>query len=612
MDDIAAFLRAHPPFDTLDDAAVAALAEVAKPVSHEPGAIVLGRAPSPPAFALVVRSGAVELVADGRVFDLLGEGEMFGYAAMLAELPVGFTARAAEPTTLLQIPAPALRPVLERPDALRYVARTLAEQPALFTGADRPGAADPAERPVRELIRAAPLVCAPSTTVQEAARRMAEAGLSSVVVEIADGIGIVTDRDLRTRVVAAGVDGATPLSEVMTAPARTVAADRTGTEAMMEMLDRGVRHLPVLDAHGRLLGVVDDIDLFASERRAPFRLRARIGRAQSAAEVAVAARELPRMVIALHDGRVAPATIGRVIASIHDTATRRLIDLTERELGRPPVPYTWLALGSFGRREPYPGSDADSALAWDGPDDDDLRDALLGLAERVIAGLSDAGIRPCPDDVRASNPAFARSVAAWERAATSWLTEPDRDRGLMLMSVAAESSTVAGPEAAATRIAAALRGAPRDHPAVRRMAVAALAGKPPTGFLRQFVLEHTGERRGLLDIKRAGLLPIINLARWAAVAGGATATATPARLDAAEAAGTLEARDVALLHDALDLFAALRMEHQVERLRAGQAPDDLIDPTRLTRLTRSSLREAFRSVAAVQRGVATRLGLSGR
>ncbi len=612
MDDTAAFLRAHPPFDTLDDAALSALAEVAKPVSHEAGSVVLGRAPSPPAYALVVRDGSVELVVDGRVFDLLGAGEMFGYAAMLAELPVGFTARAAEPTTLLQIPEPALRPVLERPDALRYVARTLAEQPALFTGPDRAGAADPAERPVRELIRAAPVVCEPSTTVQEAARRMAEAGLSSVVVPADGALGIVTDRDLRTRVVAAGAAGSTPLSEVMSAPARTVAADRSGTEAMMEMLDRGVRHLPVLDAHGRLLGVVDDIDLIASERRAPFRLRARIARAATAAEVAVAARELPATVIALHDARVAPATVARTIASIHDTAARRLIELAERELGRPPVAYSWLALGSFGRREPFPGSDADSALAWDGPDDERLRATLLALAERVIAGLSDAGIRPCPDDVRASNPLFARSIPSWERAVGEWLAEPDRDRALMLMNVAAESSTVAGSEAAATRIAAVLHGAPRDHPALRRMAVAALASKPPTGFLRQFVLEHTGERRGLLDIKRAGLLPVVNLARWAAVTAGATATATPARLDAAGDAGTLEPRDVALLHDALDLFAALRMEHQVERLRMGQAPDDLIDATRLTRLTRSSLREAFRSVAAVQRGVATRLGLSGR
>ena len=612
MDDIAAFLRAHPPFDTLDEPALGELSSAAKERTDDAGAVVLGPGASPPRCAFVIRSGAVELVAAGRVFDLLGEGEMFGYAAMLAQLPVGFTARTAERTTLLEIPEPALRPVLERPAALRFVARTLAETPSLFVAAERPAAADPAGRAVRELIRGPALVCEPSATVREAAGRMAEARASCVLVALAGGLGIVTDRDLRTRVVARGADAGTPLSAVMTAPARTVAADRSGGEALMEMLDHGVRHLPVLDARGQLLGVVDDVDLIAAERRAPFRIRARIAASEGAAEVAVAGRELWRTVVALHDARVAATTISRVIASIHDAATRRLIELAERELGRPPVPYAWLALGSFGRREPYPGSDADSALAWDGPDDDGLRATLRTLAELVIAGLADAGIRPCPDDVRASNPVFARSIDAWERAAAGWLAEPDHDRGLMLMSVAAECATVAGPEQLAARLAAPLHTAPRDHPAIRRMAVAALAAKPPTGFLRQFVLLHTGERRGLLDIKRAGLLPIVNLARWAAVAGGASATSTGARLDAAETAGTLDPRDAALLHDAFDLFSALRMEHQVARLRSGRAPDELIDVTRLTRLTRSSLREAFRAVAAVQRGVATELGLSGR
>ena len=60
----------------------------------------------------------------------------------------------------------------------------------------------------------------------------------------------------------------------MTAPAWTVAADRTATEALLEMLDHGIRHLPVLTAGKRLLGVLDDVDLMATERRAPFRLRA--------------------------------------------------------------------------------------------------------------------------------------------------------------------------------------------------------------------------------------------------------------------------------------------------------------------------------------------------
>jgi CBS domain-containing protein len=611
MDDRAAFLRAHPPFDTLDNAALKAVAAAAEPRSYAAGATILGQATPAPAFAHVIRSGAVELVVDGRVLDLLGEGEMLGYAAMLAELPVGFTARAAEDAVLYRIPEALLRPVLERPAALRFVARALAEGVALLERRERTAVADPSDRPVRELLRAPPIVCEPATTVQEAARRMADAGATCVLVELGATVGIVTDHDLRTRVVAAGAGPDTRIDAVMTAPAWSVAEDRSGAEALLEMLDRGVRHLPVRDAHRQLLGVVDDVDLMAGEHRAPFHARARIARAADPAAVAEAAAGLPQTVIALHDAHVAAPTISRVIASIHDSATRRLIELARADLDVPAVPVVWLALGSFGRREPYPGSDGDSALVWRGPDDPEVRDGLRALAERVVAGLSASGIRPCPDGVRATNPAFARPVEGWERAIAAWREEPDRGRGLMLLSVAVEGAPVWGAADLAADLGAAVAGTRRHPDTLRRIAIAALSRRPPTGFLRGFVLED-GARKGLLDIKRGGLQPIVDLARWSAMAAGVAGASTSARLDAAEAAGTLDAGDAAVLRDAFALISALRMEHHVERLRLGLAPDDLIDPTRLTPLTRSSLKQAFRAVAAVQRGIATQLGLSAR
>jgi CBS domain-containing protein len=611
MDDRAAFLQAHPPFDTLDNATLEAVATAAEPRSYAAGATILGQATPAPAFGHVIRSGAVELVVDGRVLDLLGEGELLGYAAMLAELPVGFTARAAEDSVLYRIPEALLRPVLERPVAVRFVARALAEGMALIERRGGTPVADPSGRPVRELLRAPPIVCEPSTTVQEAARRMADAGATCVLVDLGATVGIVTDHDLRTRVVAAGAGPDTRIDAVMTAPAWTVAADRSGAEALLEMLDRGVRHLPVRDAHRTLLGVVDDVDLMAGEQRAPFRTRARIARAADPAGVAEAAAGLPQTVIALHDAHVAAPTISRVIASIHDSATRRLIELARAELDVPDVPFAWLALGSFGRREPYPGSDGDSALAWRGPDEPEVRDGLHALAERVVAGLSASGIRPCPDGVRATNPAFARSIAGWERAIAGWRADPDRGRGLMLLSVAVEGAQVWGAADVAAHLGAAVASTRRHPDTLRRIAIAALSRRPPTGFLRGFVLVD-GARKGLLDIKRGGVGPIVDLARWSAMAAGVAAASTGARLDAAEAAGTLDPRDAAVLRDAFGLVSALRMEHHVERLRAGLAPDDLIDPTRLTRLTRSSLKDAFRAVAAVQRGIATQLGLSAR
>ncbi len=610
--DIADFLRRHPPFDTLDDDTLASVAASAEIEFHAGGAAILESAEETSRFAYVVRRGSVELVIDGRLLDLLGEGEMFGFASLLEEAPLGFVARAAEDTLVYKIPADAIRPVLERPDAVRFVARSMNKGVRLLAGHEQGPAPTPAGRRVRELIRAAPLVLPPATSVQEAARRMIDAAVTCTVVDLGDQLGIVTDRDIRTRVVAAGAGPDTPLSEVMSAPAWTVAGDRTGTEALLEMLDHGVRHLPVLDPGRRLIGVLDDVDLMASERRAPFRLRAQIARAPDAAAVARAASELPATVIALHDAELPAAAVSRAIASVHDSVTRRLIDLAHADLGPPPVPCTWLATGSFGRFEPFPSSDVDSALAWDGPDDDpELRAWMRGFAERVLEGLAAGGFPADDKGAVASSPLFARSIDAWEAAAHAWVEHPDRDRGLMLLCVVVESDPVWGTTTVAERLATAFARSPNRGVLLRRLAIAALAERPPTGFRRHRVLHWGGERK-VLDIKKAGLLPIETLARWSGLVARVSAASTHARLEASEAAGTLGTEDAAILRDAFELVCALRMEHQVEQLRAGRAPDNLIEPESLAPLTRTALKDAFRAVARVQRGVALELGLTAR
>jgi CBS domain-containing protein len=612
MHDIAGFLARHPPFDDLDAGTledVAAHAEIEFHAAHNP---ILEAAEATAEFAYVVRRGSVELVTDGRLLDLLGEGEMFGFASLLEQGPLGFVARAAEDTLVLRFGADVIRPVLERPAAARFIARSMNKGVRLLAGHDERPAPSPGGRQVRELIRASPLLCPPSTSVQDAARAMVDGGVTCAVVDLGDRLGIVTDRDIRTRVVARGADPETPISEVMSAPAWTVGADSTGTEALLTMLDHGVRHLPVLDPGRRLIGVLDDVDLMASERRAPFRLRASIARSPDAEAVARAASELPDTIIALHDADLPAAAVSRAIASIHDTVTARLIDLDTERHGPPPVPYTWLAMGSFGRFEPFPSSDVDCALAWDGPDDEDLRGEMQTLAERVLAGLARSGFRPDTHGAVASKPLFARSIEAWEESARAWVEQPDRRRGLMLLSVVVESNPVWGATAAAERIAAAFARTPNREVMLRRLAGAALLERPPTGFRRHFVLHSSGERKGELDIKRRGLHPIESLARWSGLAAGVSAASTRARIDASEHAGTLDGEDAVLLRDAYELLSALRMEHQVEQLRGGLAPDDLIDPRSLRPLTRTSLKEAFRGMARVQRGIRLQLGLATR
>lgn len=608
--DAGVFLGAHPPFDALDPTELAALADAAEPEGYGSGTTILAQGAGPPSHVRVVRDGGVEIVLGGRVLDLLGPGELFGHAAMLAGLPLGFTAVARGATTCLALPADAVRELLGRPAGLRYVARSLLAPTLLAPTLLGDGGPDPAQRPVRDLLRAPLCTARPSTSIRDAAQRMTACGASAVVVPLDDGrIGILTDRDLRT-VIADGTDTAGPLAAAMTAPAWTAPADRLGGEVLLDMLDRGVRHVPVLASTGEVLGVLEDVDVVAASTRSSFGLRARIARAASVTEVVAAARELTPTVIALHDARVSAGDIAGITAVVVDALTRRLIELLAP--GPAPRPLTWLALGSLARREAVPSSDVDSALVWTGPEDDaDAARYGRELARRVLAGLAECGFPADANGAVATNPLFARSDEAWARAAQSWLHDPTQERAPILVSLIVDARPVWGVRgsgwAGKGSVPHVFRDARRHPDLLRLLGRYALAHRPPTGFLRDFVVEHSGHRRGRLDLKRGGLVPIVDLARWAGMAAGVTSASTPARLRAAAAAGTLDPSAAATLEEAFHLILGLRLAHQVEQLRAGGAPDDLVAPRELSAVTRASLREAFRAVAAVQRRIVAEL-----
>jgi CBS domain-containing protein len=613
--EVAEFLRHHPPFDALDDADVQRVAAAAEVEVHRAGTTVFSQGAEPVGYLRVVRSGAVELVLDGRVLDLLGVGELFGQASMLSGLPTGFTARAEEDTVCYRIPADVARGLLGRPEALQFVTRSLLDRGRLARRADdRAGdRAAPSHQPVAALMRGPLIVCPPQTSIRDAALRMTDTGASCVVVDLGGSLGIVTDRDLRTRVVGGGLSHDGPISAAMTAPAYTVAADRLGSEVWLDMLDRGIRHFPVLSATGEVLGVVEDADLVAAETRTSFYLRAAIARASTTDELVEAARDLRPTIVALHRARTAPLHLAGIHSVVVDALIRRLIDLTVAEVGAAPTPFAWLALGSLARREALPGSDVDSAVAWRGEDEDHptILDYALKVSRSVDEGLAACGLRVDTKGTTAANPLLVRSLASWRRAAQSWLEDPTQEQALILVSVVVDSRPVWGIHTGVS-LAEGFRDA-RRHPALlRQLARFSLSFRPPTGFRRGLVVEHSGEHRGQLDLKHGGLVPIVDLARWAGMAAGVTSASTPERLRAAAAAGTLSAADAGTLADAFELVMGLRVQHHVEQIEAGSEPDDHIDPATLSPLTRSYLKEAFRAVASVQKGISSELSLRVR
>ena len=613
LSDVAEFLRAHPPFDALPAAEVARVAGSAEIEFHREATTIFSQDAEPVHHVRMIRSGAVELIHDGGVLDLLGPGELFGHTSMLSGLPAGFTARAHEDTLCYRIGEDVALPILARPETVGFVARSL-------LGSPRPAATDagaravqpmrdPAHHPVGTLIRGEPVVVGPDTSIREAARRMSETGATAVVVELRDGLGILTDRDLRTRVVAAGVPGDAPVSAAMTAPAYVVAPDRLGGGVLLEMLDRGVRHFPVLSARGEVIGVIADIDLIAVETRNSFYVRRLVAGADTLAELSAATAQINPMIVALHDSRLAATSISAIYSVVLDAITRRLVELAIADLGEPGSPFALLALGSHARRESVPSSDLDSAIVWYGDADPaTIRPQLQAIGSRVVAGAAACGFRPDAHGINAGDERVVRSAESWRRVARSWMGDPTQEQALILVSVFVDSRPVWGISSGPP-VAGEFELAPQHPALLRLLARYALSYRPPTGFLRGLVVEHSGERRGQLDLKHGGIIPIVDLARWAAMSAGVTSTSTEERLRAARHAGTLAGEHVQSLIDAYELIVGLRIEHQIEQLTRGEPPDDYIAPAVLSPLTRSYLKESFRAIAAAQKHVAA--GLQG-
>lgn len=612
--EVTRFLREYPPFDAVDPAEVDRVAAAAEVEFHRAGTTIFSQGAEPVEYLRVIRSGAVEIVSGGRVLDFLGPGEMFGQASMLSGFPTGFEARAAEDTLCYRIAADAARELLAKPAGLRFVARSLLEPWAEAAGpAPTAPPDDPAQQPVSALIHDDAVICTPETSIREAAELMAAAPATSVVVELGGGsLGILTDRDLRTRVVAAGLSGDQPVSAAMSAPAYTCGPERPGGEVLLEMLDRGFRHFPVVSASGRILGVVEDTDIVAAQARSSFFLRQAIARAEGFDELVRAARTLCPMVIAMHDAGLAAANICAVYAVVVDALTRRLLELAIVEAGDPGSDFAWLALGSQARREAMPSSDVDSAIVWfgDAPQDE-IRPYLHGVATRVVAGLKACGLQPDTHSATADDLLFIRSLDSWQRAVRSWIADPTQEQALILVSVLVDNRPVWGIHTG-TPVADTFRPAPNNPALLRLLARFALSHRPPTGFLRGLVVEHSGEHRGRLDLKHGGVIPIVDLARWAGIAAGVTSASTTERLKAAATAGTLPAADAHTLEDAFALITGLRLAHQVDQLRAGERPDDFVNPAALSPLTRTHLKEAFRAVASIQKRVAAELDIGVR
>jgi CBS domain-containing protein len=431
---------------------------------------------------------------------------------------------------------------------------------------------------------------------------MTEHGSSAILVAGGEQLRIVTDADLRARVVAGDVSRDDSVERIAGDAVR-VGPDHLAVDAVVDMLEAGVDHLVVEDHRGAVLGIVSAADVMGFETWSPFALRHAALRARDEDELVHVAGGLRRLFLALLGAGLPSIDIGRVLSLQIDSLRRRLIDFAIARRGPAPAAWAWLALGSAARREFTLGSDQENALAYADPGGDTEVDAYFErFASDINAGLERCGFLPDLNGVLARNRQWRMSEPAWIAVFGDCLTEPDNSH-LIRATVSFDFRHASGGLEVVAPLLAVIREAPQHPLFLRQLGRTAADPKPPLRFPGSFATD----REGKLDIKRRGVIPIVNLARFHAISNGLTISATVDRLTAAAESRALEAAVAEGLKEAFGIVMRIRLQHHAAQIEAGGTVgeiDNMIDPDELPPVARRELREAFRVVALAQKRVA--------
>src|SRR5512137_1224715 len=403
--DPVAFVRSTPPFDSLPQELFDGAAKSLEVIYHPAGTKLVTVGEDPLKHLYVIRKGAVRLERAGQTLQVLEEGETFGYTSLITGKAT-LDGIVEEDLLAYRIPGQEFNRLLADARFAGHFAAGLATR--LESSLEHSPVATfrvDLMAPVESLVRRSAVWVEEGATVGDAARVMVGERVSSVLVR-GETPGIVTDRDFRMRVLAQGLGPATPVARILSRPVRSVESTMPVHEAWAVLLEANVHHLPVM-RDGEFLGVLTDTDLLKHTSQGPVAVLRLVDRLPGRESLPGYSRKVTEMVAALLAGGLNPVVIAGFVAQLNDTLMRRILHWAEADLGEPPVPYAWLALGSEGRQEQTLLTDQDNALVF---------------ADRANTDLAAAGFPRCPGGYMARN--HCGTLSEWREKFAGWVGDP--------------------------------------------------------------------------------------------------------------------------------------------------------------------------------------------
>jgi CBS domain-containing protein len=457
--------------------------------------------------------------------------------------------------------------------------------------------------PVKNFCQRDLVTCSGDAPLVDAVATMRERDISSMIV-CAEGepVGIFTDRDLRNKVVARGIDPHGLLAAtIMSAPLIVVREDDFLFEALYRMSRNGIHRVGVVNAEGRLTGIVTDSDIINLQALSPQKLLRDIAEAKSIQGLAILHAQIQDLVLHMVASGVATRNLVQMIALLNDRLLIRLIEILRAErFSGLTERFAFVVLGSEGRREQTLSTDQDNALIYA----DDLSAAELAQLEAFSHELIDAliaiGVPPCPGGIMAKNEFWRRSLAEWSQVLDNWLSTPT-PQNILNGSMFFDLRTLYGDPALEQTLKLRLA----DHLNKEAVFLAhtganVLCFKPPLGWFGGIKTERHGEQRGKVDIKKAGIFAITEGVKVLALEAGILHGGTRERIKELVAAQVLEPEQAQDLEASFDFLVFLRLRCQVRAIRDGRQPTNYVNLSQLNSMEKGRVKLALEEVRAFQ------------
>ncbi|MEN9434201.1 MAG: hypothetical protein RLZZ422_1790 [Pseudomonadota bacterium] len=552
-----------------------------------------------------IRTGGIEVTkADGSLYGRFADGDWVGYRSLMSpDHLVSSDVKTIEDTLFYVLPGELFTRLINdnekvrkyfsdrKPERLRAAIQDLNQQDYNLLNMQ-----------VAELMR--PALSVPlSTSIRDTAAQMTQTknGIALILDTQQKLCGLVTDQDFRAKVIAAGLSVDEAITTIMTPNPLVLSPEEKASEALLMMARRNIRHVPIADKEGNPLGVVSASDLLRQQSHNAVFLVGDIHAANDVDALQRLSSHLPQALVRMVRNGLPAYDIGHAISSIGQAIMRRLIVLAEEQWGPPPVPYAYIVAGSMGRREQTAHSDQDNGMIISDKFIPELHDPYFAqVAQFVSDGMNACGYEYCPGNIMATNPQWRQPLKVWREQFRNWIDTPE-PQALLNASIFFDFRWVSGDESLVTELRNdVLSRTPRASLFKALLSSNALTFQPPLGFFKGFILEKQGTGEKVMDMKKRGTTPIIDLVRVYTLVNGIPQTNTFERIDTLTEMKALNASDASDLRDALEFISMVRLKHQARQIQHGLKPDNYLAPESLSALERRHLKDAFEVVSTAQ------------